>query len=92
VGESGFEQLYQGEGERQLFLGPLPGPSGELILLASFGEETTIGLVRVHFDELARAVEGIRWGGGARPGVARFEAELAAGVDRALGPDHDSHG
>ena len=87
VGESGFEQLYQGEGEHQLFLAPLPGPSGELILLAAFGQEATIGLVRVHFDELASAVEGIRWGAGARAGATRFEAELAGGVERALGPD-----
>jgi tetratricopeptide (TPR) repeat protein len=90
VGERGFEQLYQGEGDHQLFLGPLAGPSGELILLTSFGEETTIGLVRVHFDELARAVEAIEWGGGARPTAARFEAELSAGLDHARRADSAS--
>ena len=85
LGQPGFEQLYQGEGEHQLFLGPLPGPTGELILLTSFGEETTIGLVRVHFDELARDAEAIEWSGGAPPAAGRFESELNAGLDRARG-------
>ncbi|MBW3629735.1 MAG: tetratricopeptide repeat protein [Gemmatimonadetes bacterium] len=87
LGQSGFEQLYQGVGEHQIFLGPLPGPTGELILLTSFGEETTIGLVRVHFADLARTVGAIEWSGGAPPTAGRFEAELNAGLDRARGAD-----
>lgn len=84
VGQPAFEQLYQGEGDRQLFLGPLATPTGELILMAVFGEETTIGVVRMQFDEFAREVSAMGWS--AAPPVgdgSSLESRLAAGFERA---------
>jgi tetratricopeptide (TPR) repeat protein len=85
LGQPGFAQLFQGEGERQLFLGPIPTPTGELILVALFGTDTNVGLVRIRFEELLRECEELGWSSQeAAPlrGAAQFEAELAAGLRR----------
>ena len=87
LGQPRFEQLYQGEGERQLFLGPLATPAGEMILLTVFGEETTIGLVRVQFEELAKQVAALDGWVSRQTDAEKFEAELAAGLDRARSGD-----
>lgn len=85
LGQPYFEQLYQGEGDRQLFLAPIPTPTGELILVALFGTETNVGLVRVRFDELLQESRQADWPSQhthpARDAAA-FEAELAAGLRR----------
>ena len=86
LGEPGFEQLHQGEGDRQLFLAPVKTPLGELVFMAAFGEDSTIGLVRVHYEEFEKEVAAIDWSPVARS-AATFEAELDAGVHRALGVD-----
>ena len=84
LGQPGFDQLYQGEGERQLFLGPIPTPAGELILLTVFGSETTIGMVRVHFDELATLVTSFDWRiDSTLVDAAGYEFSLRAGLDAA---------
>jgi tetratricopeptide (TPR) repeat protein len=78
-----FEQLYQGAGERQLFLAPVQTPAGEMILLLVFGTETTIGLVRVLVRELARELGELPLVGPAAPApqnAAAFEARLLASV------------
>lgn len=85
LGQPTFEQLYQGRGERQLFLAPIPTPTSELILVALFGSNSNIGLVRVRFDELLRESEELHWpAASARPtrDAAAFEAELASGLER----------
>ena len=83
LGQPGFEQLYQGEGDRQLFLGPIPTPTGELILVALFGTETNVGLVRIRFQELLTEAEEVGWAAGdAARDAAAFEAELASGLRR----------
>src|SRR5690606_6497301 len=85
LGQRSFEQLYQGTGERQLFLAPIPTPGGELIVVALFGTNTNIGLVRVRFDELLRESEEVHWPtGSGRPvrDAAAFEAELTSGLER----------
>lgn len=87
TGQRGFDQLYQGEGEQQIFLAPLPTPSGELVVLAVFGEASSIGLVRVRFEELVQAAAALDWAARPAPDVERFEAELAAGLDRARAGD-----
>jgi tetratricopeptide (TPR) repeat protein len=85
LGQPGFEQLFQGEGERQLFLGPIPTPTGEMILVALFGTVTNVGLVRIRFEELLRESEQAGWSAArAVPtrDAAGFEAELASGLRR----------
>lgn len=86
-GQPGFAQLYQGSGERQIFLAPVPTPVGELLLLAVFGTESSIGLVRVLFPIFAEQVAAIpTWPLLPRSGGAELERELASGLRRALGP------
>lgn len=83
LGQPYFEQLYQGEGDRQLFLAPIPTPTGELILVALFGTETNVGLVRVRFEELLRESDELEWPSrqtAPARDAAAFEAELAAGL------------
>ncbi len=78
-----FEQLYQGTGERQLFLAPVQTPAGEMILLLAFGTETTIGLVRVLVRELARELGELPLVGPAAPApqnAAAFEARLLSSI------------
>jgi hypothetical protein len=81
--QSGFTQLYQGRGEHQLFVAPIDGPTGEIILMAAFGADSTIGLVRIRFGDFYAAVVDMPLDhGGARPGAAAytFEAALEAGL------------
>lgn len=56
-----FSQLYQGRGDHQIFIGSIPAPAGDLLLLCVFGEDTTIGLVRVLFSELVDDLAGVQW-------------------------------
>jgi tetratricopeptide (TPR) repeat protein len=88
LGQRGFDQLYQGEGDRQLFLGPISTPVGELILVALFGTETNVGLVRVRFDELLKESADLSWPvaiASSQRDAAGFEADLAAGLRRNAG-------
>jgi hypothetical protein len=83
LGQPHFQQLYQGKGDRQLFLAPIPTPTGELILVALFGSETNVGLVRVRFDQMLQESAELGWSSAqAAPArdAAAFEAELAAGL------------
>ncbi len=84
LGQPRFTQHYQGRGENQLFIGVLPTPAGELLVLAVFGTDTTIGLVRAIFREMVDELGRAKW-----PAVGRtaarenLEADLAAGLRRA---------
>jgi tetratricopeptide (TPR) repeat protein len=83
TGQAGFSQLYQGRGDHQVFMGRVRAPAGELLLLCVFGEDTTVGLVRMLFRELVEALAGVDWP--PVSSVARgenLEAELAAGLAR----------
>lgn len=95
LGQPQFQQLYQGEADRQLFLAPIPTPTGELILVALFGTETNVGVVRVRFDEMLQASAELGWStGSANPArdAAAFEAELAAGLGAARTADSAASG
>jgi tetratricopeptide (TPR) repeat protein len=83
--QPGFGQLFQGAGERQLFLGACPTPLGETLLLSGFGAESPIGLVRVGFRGFLADVAAISaWPAPAgRPDAERFEQSLAAGLQGA---------
>jgi hypothetical protein len=83
LGEPGFSQLCHGSGDRQLFLGATGTPAGEIIVVALFGEDSSVGLVRALFREMVASLEGIDWPA-ARPTVRAesLEAALAAGIER----------
>lgn len=86
LGQSRFEQLFQGEGDRQVLVGNLNAGPGELVLVAVFGPDATIGLVRVRFEQFSREVESLGWtrDGRAVPTTAAgFEAELTSGLHQA---------
>jgi tetratricopeptide (TPR) repeat protein len=83
TGQPGFTQLYQGRGEYQLFMGKVPAPAGELLLLCVFGIESTIGLVRMLFRDFVKALPDAAWPPVARASqIENLEAELAAGLAR----------
>jgi tetratricopeptide (TPR) repeat protein len=85
--QPGFSQLYQGRGEHQLLLGTLAGPASELLLLAVFGTDTTVGLVRTVYRELARDFERMTWPSATHAAQPEsLEAELAAGLARLRRP------
>jgi tetratricopeptide (TPR) repeat protein len=84
LGQPKFSQLYQGRGEHQLFLGTMSTPAGELLVVAVFGEETTIGLVRAIYREMDARLARAEWPRDVDPGPAEdLESELAESLIRA---------
>lgn len=49
--------IHHGGGDRQLFLAPLPEASPARLVLAIFDDRSSLGLVRVYWEELARAIQ-----------------------------------
>ncbi|HEX2189498.1 MAG TPA: hypothetical protein VHG51_11400 [Longimicrobiaceae bacterium] len=85
--QSGFKHLHQGGGKDQVFIGSFETPSEELILIAVFGEDSSIGLVRVFFDTLMQEVAALPGWREARPtaDATAFERDLEAGLDHFFG-------
>lgn len=87
LGMNGFELLHQGAGQAQIFIGPFQTPSEELILIAVFGDDSSLGLVQVFFQTLVREVRALPGWSVARPSgdAASFEHDLEAGLDHLFG-------
>lgn len=51
-----FSELYHAGRERQIFLAPTTTPAGRLIVLAVFDGDSSLGLVRLYFDELCQGL------------------------------------
>lgn len=87
LGQEGFQHLHQGGGAAQVFIGPFSTPAEELILIAVFGEESSIGLVRVFFDQMVGEVGRLPGWREVRPtsDAASFERELEAGLEQFFG-------
>ncbi|MDQ3388177.1 MAG: roadblock/LC7 domain-containing protein [Gemmatimonadota bacterium] len=85
--QEGFQHLHQGGGESQVFLSPFSTPAEELILIAVFGEDSSIGLVLVFFAELVRVVSELPGWREVRPtgDDAAFERDLEAGLNHFFG-------
>lgn len=84
LGEKSFEHLHHSGRRRQLFLGHLDTMGGQITLVTVFDEQSSIGLVRLFYDQF---IENLR----ALPGITRpdpeakaedFEKELEASLDR----------
>ncbi|MBV9772757.1 MAG: roadblock/LC7 domain-containing protein [Gemmatimonadetes bacterium] len=87
LAQDGFQHLHQGVGDGQVFIGPFSTPAEELILIAVFGEDSSIGLVRVFFEALVAEVARLPGWREERPtsDPAAFERDLEAGLDHFFG-------
>ncbi len=83
LGEDQFEHVYHAGRVRQLFLGHFDSPAGRLMLVAVFDEHSSIGLVRVFFDDLAAQVREMHALDIARSAESAraFDAELEARLE-----------
>src|SRR5687768_5244305 len=52
--EKGFRHLHQGGAASQVFIGPFRTPAEDLIVIAVFGEDSSLGLVQVFFTEFVK--------------------------------------
>lgn len=92
IGAGRWVHLHHAGKENQLFLAPIGEPGTELVLVAIFDQDSTLGLVQLFFDRLAEAIEEIpQLGGALREGaVETFESDLEAGLERLLAePEND---
>jgi predicted regulator of Ras-like GTPase activity (Roadblock/LC7/MglB family) len=84
-----WNYLHQVGRERQLFLAPFKTPAEELILVAIFDDDSSLGLVLLYFEDFARRVgdlpqfRTVDAGGSAET----FEADLEAGLRHIMPPD-----
>jgi hypothetical protein len=83
IGERGFHHLHQGGAASQVFIGPFRTPAEDLIVIAVFGEDSSLGLVQVFFAEFITQVAALPGWQDARPttDAAAFERDLEAGIE-----------
>ncbi len=84
LGENEFEALHHSGRARQLFLGHFNSPAGQLMLVAVFDDRSSIGLVRLFFEDFVRRVGELPLMESAKSSVRAqdFEAELERSLDR----------
>ena len=84
LGEREFEHLHHAGRARQLFLGHFQSPAGQLILVTVFDERSSIGLVRLFFEEFVRRVYELPEMDSLRTSSSglNFEADLETSLDR----------
>jgi hypothetical protein len=87
IGEPGFRHLHQGGSASQVFIGPFRTPAEDLIVIAVFGEDSSIGLVQVFFAEFVKDVAALPGWQETRPtaDAAAFERDLEAGLENVFG-------
>jgi hypothetical protein len=92
VGSAGWSHLYHAGRQRSLFLAPLATPAEELIVIAIFDDESSIGLVQFYFDRLAGRVArlGAFQQRGAGTTQHEFERDLHAGLQRLFSADNEA--
>jgi predicted regulator of Ras-like GTPase activity (Roadblock/LC7/MglB family) len=84
VGAEPWSHLHHAGKERQLFLAPFRTPTAELILVAIFDDDSSLGMVQLFFDRLAAEVAELpEFREAARFSTAEnFEQELESGLQR----------
>ena len=87
MGMRGFGHLHQGGARSQVFIGPFGTPAEKLIVIAVFGEDSSIGLVQVFFAEFTGQVSRLPGWNDVRPttDAAAFERDLEAGLENLFG-------
>ncbi|MDQ3517743.1 MAG: hypothetical protein M3466_04960 [Gemmatimonadota bacterium] len=73
-----FQELYHAGIERQIFLAEAATVNGSCVLITAFGRETSLGLVRLYFQEFRQALAA------AAPSAAKASPVLAADFEREL--------
>jgi predicted regulator of Ras-like GTPase activity (Roadblock/LC7/MglB family) len=91
TGAGRWMHLHHAGEENQLFLAPFSTASEQLVLVAIFDQESTLGLVQLFFDRLTEAIREIPELG--RPlatgDMESFESDLEAGLQRILSERDD---
>ena len=84
IGGGDFRQSSGSGAGTRVFMGAIDGESDHLILVALLGSESTLGLVRIFFDEFRAEVRDLPSWRAARAvrAATAFETELEAGVTR----------
>ena len=85
--EPGFRHLHQGGAQAQVFIGPFRTPAENLIVIAVFGDDSSLGLVQVFFAEFTGQVARLPGWSAVRPttDAAAFERDLEAGLENLFG-------
>lgn len=84
-----WEHLYHGGQDRQLFLAPLRTPVEELIVVAIFDAESSLGIVQLFYESLEKQIAALPEFRVVYEGTdqANFERDLEAGLEY-LSPDN----
>jgi hypothetical protein len=87
LGEGGFRHLHQGGAATQVFIGPFRTPAEDLIAIAVFGEDSSLGLVQLFFTTFVQEVAGLPGWSETRPtaDAGSFERDLEAGLETIFG-------
>ena len=87
MGMAGFGHLHQGGAQAQVFIGPFRTPAENLIVIAVFGEDSSIGLVQVFFAQFTGQVSRLPGWSEVRPttDAGAFERDLEAGLENLFG-------
>ena len=87
----GWRHLHRAGRDKQLFLAPLQTPIAPLILVAVFDADSSLGLVQLFFERLARDVASLPELQEPAPATdqVNFEKDLEAGLDRAFARGSD---
>lgn len=84
LGEDQFEHLHHAGRVKQLFLGHFETSAGQFMLVAVFDQKSSIGLVRLFFEEFVKRIMALPAMDAARASVSagNFESELEQSLDR----------
>jgi hypothetical protein len=78
-----FAGLHYAGPAKQMYLAPLETSRGSFICLTVFGDETSLGLIRIYFEELARDLAAAARTA-APPATVALAANFEAELDRNL--------
>jgi hypothetical protein len=87
IGEGGFRHLHQGGTATQVFIGPFSTPAEDLIVIAVFGDDSSLGLVQLFFTAFVGEVAALPGWSDTRPtaDARSFERDREAGLETIFG-------
>ena len=83
TGSQRWTHLHHGGATRQLFIAPIQTPAEEIILVAIFDEDSSVGLVQLFFDRFGERLASLEAFRNAAPtsDQSEFEQDLEAGLE-----------